>query len=165
MPAPPALLVADDAGQVSPARVGDGGGQTPVTQQTGGVQVLLTSAGRSTCPACLRRVPKPRERTLSCPHCEFVGHRDLVAAAIIATRSPGGGPTTPTATVVLPEVVTHRRAGRHLPGAGRSRRDPRRPARVARGSVGLRRPAPPPPGDGESLAHTARIHNSAPATR
>ncbi|MGS2618138.1 RNA-guided endonuclease InsQ/TnpB family protein, partial [Micromonospora sp. LZ34] len=78
----------------------------------------------STCPACHRRVPKPRGRTLSCPHCEFSGHRDLVAAATIATRTPGGGPTTPTA-VVLPEVVTHRRAGRHLPGAGQSRRDPR----------------------------------------
>ncbi|MFU8871741.1 RNA-guided endonuclease InsQ/TnpB family protein [Micromonospora sp. SL4-19] len=97
----------------------------------------------STCPACRRRVPKPRGRILSCPHCQYSGHRDLVAAAIIATRTPGGGPTTPTAVVVLPEVVTHRRAGRHLPGAGQSRRDPRRPPRTARGSVGPRRPAPP----------------------
>nr|WP_231935280.1 transposase [Micromonospora viridifaciens] len=119
----------------------------------------------STCPACLRRVPKPRGRTLTCPHCQFTGHRDLIAAAIIATRTPGGGPTTPTAPVVLPEVVTHRRAGRHLPGAGQSRRDPRRPPAAARGSVGPRRPAPPPPGDGESLAHTARIHNRASETR
>ncbi|GAA4563312.1 hypothetical protein GCM10023176_07010 [Micromonospora coerulea] len=111
----------------------------------------------STCPACHRRVPKPRGRTLSCPHCRFSGHRDLVAAASIATRVPGGGSTTPTA-VVLPEVVEHRRAGRHLPGAGRSRRDPRRPPRAARGSVGPRRPAPPP--GGESLAPTARIHNT-----
>ncbi|MGS2619730.1 zinc ribbon domain-containing protein, partial [Micromonospora sp. LZ34] len=103
----------------------------------------------STCPVCRRRVPKPRGRTLTCPHCAFSGHRDLVAAASIATRTPGGGPTTPTAAAVLPEVVTHRRAGRHLPGAGQSRRDPRRP-RAARGSVGPRRPAPPPPG-GESL--------------
>ncbi len=46
----------------------------------------------STCPACRRRVPKPRGRTLSCPHCRFSGHRDLVAAASIATRTPGGGP-------------------------------------------------------------------------
>ncbi|WP_200216896.1 zinc ribbon domain-containing protein, partial [Micromonospora coerulea] len=82
----------------------------------------------STCPACRRRVPKPRGRTLSSADCAFSGHRDLVAAASIATRVPGGGSTTPTA-VVLPEVVTHRRAGRHLPGAGRSRRDPRRPPR------------------------------------
>ncbi|WP_319461846.1 transposase [Micromonospora sp. RTP1Z1] len=111
----------------------------------------------STCPACHRRVPKPCGRTLSCPHCAFSGHRDLVAAASIATRTPGGGSTTPTA-VVLPEVVTHRRAGRHLPGAGRSRRDPRRPPKVARGSVGPRRPAPPP--GGESLAQQARIHNT-----
>ncbi|WP_319458705.1 transposase [Micromonospora sp. RTP1Z1] len=111
----------------------------------------------STCPACHRRVPKPRGRTLSCPHCAFSGHRDLVAAASIATRIPGGGSTT-LAAVVLPEVVTHRRAGRHLPGAGRSRRDPRRPPRVARGSVGPRRPAPPP--GGESLAPKARIHNT-----
>ncbi|GGM25242.1 transposase [Micromonospora sonchi] len=105
----------------------------------------------STCPACRRRVPKPRGRTLTCPHCQFSGHRDLVAAAIIATRTPGGGPTTPTAPAVVPEVVTHRRAGRHLPGAGQSRRDPRRPHRAASGSVGPRRPAPPPSG-GESLA-------------
>ncbi|MFE9693653.1 RNA-guided endonuclease InsQ/TnpB family protein [Micromonospora sp. NPDC005806] len=112
----------------------------------------------STCPACQRRVPKPRGRTLFCPHCAFSGHRDLVAAAIIATRTPGGGPTTP-APIRVPEVVTHRRAGRHLPGAGRSRRDPRRPTTAARGSVGPRRPAPPP-ADGESLAHTARSHNN-----
>ena len=77
-------------------------------------------------PPADRRVPKPRGRTMSCPHCAFSGHRDLAAAASIATRTPGGGSTTPAA-VVLPEVVTHRRAGRHLPGAGRSRRDPRRP--------------------------------------
>ncbi|WP_428833224.1 zinc ribbon domain-containing protein [Micromonospora coerulea] len=45
----------------------------------------------STCPACRRRVPKPHGRTLSCAHCAFSGHRDLVAAASIATRVPGGG--------------------------------------------------------------------------
>ncbi|MGN9808665.1 RNA-guided endonuclease InsQ/TnpB family protein [Micromonospora sp. BQ11] len=111
----------------------------------------------STCPACRRRVPKPRGRTLSCPHCALFGHRDLVAAASIATRTPGGGPTSSIA-VVLPQVVTHRRAGRHLPGAGQSRRDPRRPPQAARGSVGPRRPAPPP--GGESLAHPARIHKN-----
>jgi IS605 OrfB family transposase len=104
----------------------------------------------STCPSCTRRIPKPAGRVLSCPRCSFAGHRDLVAAAIIATRIPGGGPTTPP---VVPGVVTHRRAGRHFPGAGRSRRDPRRPAphhRAAIGSVGPPRPAPPP--GGESLA-------------
>ncbi|WP_204944801.1 zinc ribbon domain-containing protein [Micromonospora luteifusca] len=115
----------------------------------------------STCPACQRRVPKPRGRTLSCPHCRFSGHRDLVAAASIATRTPGGGPTTPTtAEPVLPGVLTHRRVGRNLPGTGRSRRDPRRPTRAARGSDGPRRPAPPP--SGESLAPKARIHNTPP---
>ncbi|MFF4893821.1 RNA-guided endonuclease InsQ/TnpB family protein [Micromonospora chersina] len=113
----------------------------------------------STCPACHHRVPKPRGRTLTCKHCQFSGHRDLVAAASIATRTPGGGTTTPTAAPLLPEVVTHRRAGRHLPGAGQSRRDPRRPNRAARGSVGPRRPAPSPSG-GESLAYTARNHNN-----
>ncbi|MEU4644264.1 transposase [Micromonospora sp. NPDC023814] len=94
----------------------------------------------STCPACRQRVPKPRGRTLTCPHCQFSGHRDLVAAASIATRTPGGGPTTPT-DVVLPGVVTHRRAGRHLPGAGQSRRDPRRPQGGAR--ISLARGGPP----------------------
>ena len=81
----------------------------------------------STCPACRRRVPKPRVRVFTCPHCGYSGHRDLTAAASIATRAPGGGSTTSPAHVVLPQVVTHRRAGRHLPGAGQSRRDPRRP--------------------------------------
>lgn len=114
----------------------------------------------STCPACGRRVPKPRGRVFRCPHCDQTGHRDLIAAAIIATRTPGGGPTTPPATPVVevPRVVTHRRAGRHLPG--RSRRDPRRPPayRAAAGSVGQRWPAPP--NRGESLAQQARIHNT-----
>ncbi|WP_309233931.1 transposase [Micromonospora sp. ATA51] len=51
----------------------------------------------STCPACRRRVPKPRGRTLSCPHCAFSGHRDLAAAASIdphpgrRTHHPGSG--------------------------------------------------------------------------
>ncbi|MFG3423772.1 RNA-guided endonuclease InsQ/TnpB family protein [Micromonospora sp. NPDC048063] len=114
----------------------------------------------STCPTCHRRIPKPRGRTLTCLHCQFSGHRDLVAAASIATRTPGGGPTTPTSPVVLPGVVTHRRVGRHLPGAGRSRRDPRRPPGRREGPVGPRWPAPPT--SGESLAHTARIHNTPP---
>ncbi|MET7970951.1 transposase [Micromonospora sp. NPDC005305] len=123
------------------------------------VHLVDERGSSSTCPACRRRVPKPRGRTLTCPHCTFSGHRDLVAAATIATRTPGGGTTTPTPPVVVSGVVTHRRAGRHLPGAGRSRRDPRRPSRAARGSVGPRRPAPPPSG-GESLAPKARIHNT-----
>jgi IS605 OrfB family transposase len=92
--------------------------------QLAGITVHLVDerGTSSTCPACLEPVPKPKGRTLTCPHCRFTGHRDLCGAATIATRTPGGGPTTP----VLPGVVTHRRAGRHLPGAGQSRRDPRR---------------------------------------
>ncbi|GIJ56526.1 RNA-guided endonuclease InsQ/TnpB family protein [Virgisporangium aurantiacum] len=93
----------------------------------------------STCPSvgCRRRIPKPRGRVLTCPYCAKSGHRDLVAAATIATRTPGRAPTAPTPDptdpalaaavgVLVPGMVTHRRVGRHLPGAGPSRRDPRR---------------------------------------
>jgi IS605 OrfB family transposase len=94
----------------------------------------------STCPACRSRIPKPPGRVLRCPACQFTGHRDLSAAAIIAARL-GGGPTP-----AIPAGVTHRRAGAHLPGVAPSRRDPRRRAhhRGARGSPGRHRPAPPP---------------------
>ncbi|WP_425553523.1 zinc ribbon domain-containing protein [Dactylosporangium salmoneum] len=123
----------------------------------------------STCPACRQRIRKPTGRTMTCQHCKASGHRDLLAAATIATRTPnaGGGTDTTTAAAVLPCVVTHRRAGRHLPGAGPSRRDPRRPHRspptavtagaAARGSVGRLRPAP--------LPHTAVVgsRSTAPA--
>ncbi|GAA4259276.1 transposase [Dactylosporangium darangshiense] len=104
----------------------------------------------STCPACRRRIRKPAGRTMTCTTCGISGHRDLFAAATIATRTPGGGTTTTAA--VLPQVVTRRRAGRHLPGAGPSRRDPRRPhpplatavvGAAVGGSVGRLRPAPP----------------------
>ncbi len=82
----------------------------------------------STCPACATRVPKPRGRVFSCRHCRFAGHRDLVGAANIALRTaaPGRGLESGNVTAGPPPVTTHRRAGRHLPGAGRSRRDPRR---------------------------------------
>jgi IS605 OrfB family transposase len=113
----------------------------------------------STCPACTRRVTKPRGRTMTCRHCTATGHRDLFAAATIATRTPGGAPTTCDSP--LPQVITHRRAGRHLPGAGQSRRDPRRPPprEPADRSVGQRWPAPPPAGS-RSTAPAARIHNT-----
>jgi IS605 OrfB family transposase len=77
----------------------------------------------STCPSCARRVPKPAGRVFRCPHCGQGGHRDLVAAASIAARGPGGGtiPAIPTGA-----GITHRRAGRHLPGVHPARRDPRR---------------------------------------
>jgi putative transposase len=82
----------------------------------------------STCPTCRRRITKPRGRLLTCAHCATSGHRDLVAAATIATRTPGSAPTTPDSPIALPRVVTHRRAGRHLPGVASARRDPRRPS-------------------------------------
>ena len=85
------------------------------------VRVVDERGSSSTCPRCHRRTPKPAGRVFHCPHCHLVGHRDLIGAANIAARIPGGGPP-----VSVPETVTHRRAGRHLPGAGRSRRDPRR---------------------------------------
>jgi len=74
---------------------------------------------------------------LACPACPFTGHRDLSAAADIATKLGGG------ITPVIPAGVTHRRAGAHLPGVAPSRRDPRRRAhhRGARGSPGRHRPA------------------------
>jgi putative transposase len=103
----------------------------------------------STCPACGRRITKPRGRTMTCRHCQFAGHRDLAAAYTIAGRTPGGVTTTPT--TVLGGVVTHRRAGRHLPGVGTARRDPRRPSR-ATSRVGWPAEARPTTG-GESLAH------------
>jgi IS605 OrfB family transposase len=128
----------------------------------------------STCPACGRRTPKPRGRVFVCPHpgCGFTGHRDLVGAANIAargtdTRAPSGG-----GSVIGSDLVTtHRRAGRHLPGAGRSRRDPRRallsrppgrpgsptaPPAGGGGGIHLARRGPPPSstGCGESLAGT-----------
>ena len=93
--------------------------------QMAGIKVELVNerGTSSTCPSCARRVPKPAGRIFRCPHCGLGGHRDLVAAASIAARGPGGGriPPVPDGT-----RVTHRRVGRHLPGAGPGRRDPRR---------------------------------------
>src|SRR5205814_6438871 len=53
-----------------------------------GIRVHLVDerGSSSTCPACLEPVAKPKGRTLSCPHCRFTGHRDVCAAATIATR-------------------------------------------------------------------------------
>lgn len=119
----------------------------------------------STCPTCHQRISKPRGRTLTCPHCHTTGHRDLLAAATIATRTPGGAPTT-SSNPSLPLVITHRRAGRHLPGTSRARRDPRRPhPGPAPGSVGQRWPAPPPSGESLDRTPRARIHNEHHQTR
>ncbi|MFF5293733.1 RNA-guided endonuclease InsQ/TnpB family protein [Paractinoplanes globisporus] len=117
----------------------------------------------STCPQCKKRIPKPAGRTMSCRHCQFAGHRDLAAAFTIATRTPGGAPTTPAH---MPGgVVTHRRAGRHLPRVATARRDPRRrpPRTATAGSLGQRRPAP-----SRGVARPqfgARIHDATGPTR
>ncbi|GAA4624487.1 RNA-guided endonuclease TnpB family protein [Actinoallomurus vinaceus] len=119
-------------------------------EQAGIRVVLVDERGTSsTCPACERRVPKPTGRIFTCLHCGFSGHRDLVGGANIARRGPGGPITTKTK---FPVVITHRRAGRHLPGTGPARRDPRRRPHhgTVNGPIGRPRPAPPP--SGESLA-------------
>jgi transposase len=110
--------------------------------------VLVDERGTSsTCPSCSRRAPRPAGRTFACPHCGFTGHRDLVGAANIAARTPGGGPTRPGNP--FPDRITHRRAGNHLPGVSPARRDPRRRSHHGgtRGSPGRPRPAPPGSGD------------------
>jgi IS605 OrfB family transposase len=121
----------------------------------------------STCPDCGRKIGKPAGRVMTCRHCRFIGHRDLSAALTIAGRNPGGASTT-----CIPrtqQVVTHRRAGRHLPGVAKARRDPRRrPSRAASaGSVGRRRPAPPPEGSRSliSLGEDPRHHRGPPGDR
>ena len=110
------------------------------------VEVVDARGTSSTCPACARRVPKPRGRNFSCPHCGLNSHRDLVGAANIArrgTRANTSSPTAPssnstsspstspppstTPMAAVPTVVTHRRAGKHLPGVTSARRDSRRP--------------------------------------
>jgi IS605 OrfB family transposase len=109
-------------------------------QQAAIALTLVDERGTSsTCPACRSRVPKPAGRVFCCPRCGLAGHRDLIAAANIAGRLPGG--TTPA----IPAGVTHRRAGNHLPGVSPPRRDPRRRPHhgAARGSCGRHLPAPP----------------------
>ena len=120
-----------------------------------GIHLILTDerGTSSTCPACRARVPRPRGRVFCCPRCGLAGHRDLIAAANIAGRLPGG--TTPA----IPADVTHRRAGNHLPGVSPARRDPRRRPHHgdARGSPGRHLPAPPTATAGRGVARlTAR---------
>lgn len=105
--------------------------------QVAGIAVcFVDERGTSShCPVCARPVPKPKSRTLRCPACGHTGHRDVAGARNIAARIGGG-------TTSNPLMITHRRAGRHLPGAGLSRRDPRRFTR-GRGP-GPPRPAPEP---------------------
>jgi IS605 OrfB family transposase len=62
-----------------------------------GIEVVFVDerGSSSTCPSCRARVPKPSGRRFFCPHCHFVGHRDLVGAVNIASRIPGAGPSLP----------------------------------------------------------------------
>jgi IS605 OrfB family transposase len=80
-------------------------------EQAGIALTLVDERGTSsTCPACRARVPKPGGRVFCCPRCGLPGHRDLIAAANIAGRAPGGiTPAVPAAG------VTHRRAGNQPP--------------------------------------------------
>src|SRR5215218_6554824 len=85
-------------------------------EQAGMVVRLVDERGTSsTCPACRRRVPKPKGRRFSCPFCTFHGHRDLVGATNIAAKAGGGH-----VSVDLPTLIEHRRAG--IPPARRDRR-------------------------------------------
>ena len=123
-------------------------------EQAGIVTLLVDERGTSsTCPHCRKRVPKPAGRCFSCPHCSFTGHRDLVGAANIASRTPGGGPIQAGHPDRYPAWITHRRAGNHLPDVSPARRDPRRRPHHGdtRGSPG--RPRPAPPDVGTSLVH------------
>jgi IS605 OrfB family transposase len=70
------------------------------------VQLVDERDTSSTCPACRRRVPKPKGRRFRCPHCQFSGHRDLVGAHNIAAKV-GSGDTS----VGVPMLVEHRRVG------------------------------------------------------
>ena len=122
--------------------------------EAAGITVTVTDerGTSSTCPSCSRRVPKPAGRVFRCPHCGHGGHRDLVAAANIAAKAGGPIPAPQAAG------ITHRRAGRHLPGAGLSRRDPRRrpPSRPApTGPLAGTGPPRTPPG-GQGVARPTR---------
>ncbi|WP_345472833.1 transposase [Actinoallomurus oryzae] len=132
-------------------------------EQAGIGLVLVDERGTSsTCPTCRRRVPKPKNRNFTCTWCGFSGHRDLVGGANIARRGPGG---TITTTSMFPVVITHRRAGRHLPGAGRSRRDPRRSPHHGT-AYGVPWPAVArPTRSGESLAHHSEDQPTPPPQR
>jgi IS605 OrfB family transposase len=115
------------------------------------VKIVDERGTSSTCPSCAKRVPKPSGRTLSCPHCGFTGHRDLVAAANIAAR---GGGTIPV--IANPAGITHRRAGKHLPGVSPARRDPRRPPSSRRSPRSLAGTGPPRTSKARGVAHLNR---------
>ncbi|MEV4137823.1 zinc ribbon domain-containing protein [Dactylosporangium sp. NPDC049742] len=56
----------------------------------------------STCPTCRRKITKPAGRTMTCRHRNLSGHRDLFAAATIATRTRGI-PGLPRAAAPAPQ--------------------------------------------------------------
>jgi transposase len=126
--------------------------------EAAGIAVKVTDerGTSSTCPSCSRRVPKPAGRVFRCPHCGHGGHRDLVAAANIAAR--GGGPIPATHRA----GITHRRAGRHLPGAGLSRRDPRRRPPAPTGPLAGTGPPRTPPGERGVARPTREEHARTP---
>ncbi len=70
------------------------------------VRLVDERGNSSTCPICRRRVPRSAGRRFRCPHCRFVGHRDLVGACNIAAKAGGGRTGTE-----FPVLVEHRRAG------------------------------------------------------
>ncbi|HEY5320899.1 MAG TPA: zinc ribbon domain-containing protein [Galbitalea sp.] len=84
------------------------------------VQLADERGTSSTCPRCRCKVPKPKGRNFTCPHCGLRAHRDVVGAANIAAKSTSGGTNVDLSGL----TVVHRRAGRNLPG--RARRDRRR---------------------------------------
>jgi len=140
-------------------RVGQLMGVLEDKARAAGIEVTTVDerATSSTCPRCGNQVRKPRGRNFSCPHCALAAHRDLVGAINIASRSPRGGINVDPAGL----AITHRRAGRHLPG--RTRRDPRRVALEQRGRLVGPWPAVARPGavehdgSGESLARGASV--------
>jgi IS605 OrfB family transposase len=75
-----------------------------------GIAVILVDerGTSSTCPrpGCRQRVPKPRGRAFTCPHCSLVAHRDVIGAANIAARGGGTIDDVPDES-----STTHRRAG------------------------------------------------------
>jgi putative transposase len=139
-------------------------------QQAGIVTMLVDERGTSsTCPHCHPRVPKPAGRVFRCRHCGFTGHRDLVGGANIASRTPGGGTIGAGDHNRFPVLITHRRAGNHLPDVSPARRDPRRRPHHGdtSGSPGRPRRAPPDVGRRSPTApgRNARITQLHPATR
>jgi putative transposase len=125
-------------------------------QQAGIEVVLVDERGTSSsCPNCASKVSKPKGTNFSCGNRGLRAHRDIVGAINIASRSPRGGTNVDPSGL----AITHRRAGRHLPG--RTRRDPRRVALEKHGALKGLWPAVARPEDlesdepGESLVKVA----------